>query len=103
MIDESQLSGKGVDLFAHVHRCIAEAMLIAALGKVSTLSRGTTISLVLTTYHNYHLQHNVNDLNLQVTEETAHAIAVMTGMYQNTSPFARTYPTLWKVVTWYAP
>lgn len=35
MIDESQLSGKGVDLFAHVHHCIAEAMLIIALGKAS--------------------------------------------------------------------
>ena len=49
MIDESQLSGKGVDLFAHVHRCIAEAMLIVALGKVSISSTDTTISLVLTT------------------------------------------------------
>ncbi|KAL4075466.1 cytochrome P450 [Scleroderma citrinum] len=77
MIAESQLSGKGVNLFAHVHRCIAEAMLVAALG-----------------------EHYVNDLNLQITEETAHAIAVMTGIYQNTSPFARTFPTLWKAVTW---
>ena len=55
MIDESQLSGKGVDLFAHVHRCIAEAMLIVALGKVSTLVTVTTIPLVLTPYGNYHL------------------------------------------------
>ena len=55
MIDKSQLSGKGVDLFAHVHRCIAEAMLIVALGKVSTLDTVTTIPLVLTPYGNYHL------------------------------------------------
>ena len=55
MIDESQLSGKGVDLFAHVHRCIAEAMLIVALGKVSTSDRVITIPVVLTTYGNYHL------------------------------------------------
>ncbi|KAI5995715.1 cytochrome P450, partial [Pisolithus marmoratus] len=77
MAKNSQLSGKGVDLFADVHRCIAEAMLIIILG-----------------------ESYVSDRTLQVTEETAHAIAIMTGIYQNTSPFARTLPRTWKVITW---
>ncbi|KAI6035883.1 cytochrome P450 [Pisolithus marmoratus] len=77
IIKTSQQSGKGVDLFAHVHRCIAEAMLITVVGE------------------NY-----LTNRTVQVTEEAAHAIATMTGMFQNTSPFARTFPITWKVITW---
>ncbi|KIN93572.1 hypothetical protein M404DRAFT_35974 [Pisolithus tinctorius Marx 270] len=77
IVKDSQLSGNDVDLFAHLHRCIAEAMLITIVG-----------------------EKYVSDRTLQVTEETAHAIATMTGIYQNLSPFARTFPKTWKVITW---
>ncbi|KAI5996563.1 cytochrome P450 [Pisolithus orientalis] len=77
IVKDSQLSGNDVNLFAHLHRCIAEAMLITIVG-----------------------EKYVSDRTLQVTEETAHAIATMTGIYQNLLPFARTFPKTWKVITW---
>ncbi|KIJ58753.1 hypothetical protein HYDPIDRAFT_119272 [Hydnomerulius pinastri MD-312] len=76
-VRQSETSGQPVDLFEHSHRCISEAMLIVALG-----------------------QHHVNEQNIKLTEEVAHAIAIMTGIYQNTSPFARTFPVCWRIITW---
>ncbi|KAI5992844.1 cytochrome P450 [Pisolithus marmoratus] len=77
IVKDSQLSGKGVDLFAHMHHCIAEAMLITILGKKF-----------------------LNDHTLRVTEETARAIAIMAGIYPDISPFARRFPRVWNVITW---
>ncbi|KAI6042164.1 cytochrome P450 [Pisolithus marmoratus] len=77
IVKDSQLSGKGVDLSAHVHRCIAEAMLIIILG-----------------------ENFLDDHTLRMTEETAHAIPNMAGMYPDPSPFARWFPKIWNVITW---
>ncbi|KAI6042165.1 cytochrome P450 [Pisolithus marmoratus] len=77
VVKDSQLSGKGVDLFAHMHHCIAEAMVITILGKKF-----------------------LNDNTLRVTEETARAIAIMAGIYPDISPFARRFPRVWNVITW---
>ncbi|KAH7884901.1 cytochrome P450 [Phlebopus sp. FC_14] len=77
LVKEAESSGRAVDIFEHSHRCIAEAMLIVALG-----------------------DHCASDQNVRLTEELAHAVATMTGIYQNTSPFGRSFPITWKVITW---
>ncbi|KAG6333297.1 hypothetical protein ID866_5793 [Astraeus odoratus] len=77
VVHESQQSQAGVDLFEHSRRCIAEAMIVVGFG-----------------------QDHVNEHNIKIAEEVADAIATVTGIYQNTSPFARTFPKTWKVITW---
>lgn len=46
------------------------------------------------------MQSFANERNIALVEDVAHAIAVMTGIYQNTSKFARTFPKIWKIITW---
>lgn len=47
-------------------------------------------------------QQYVNDLHLSIIEDMAHDIANMTGIYQNLSIFARTFPGLWRLANWCA-
>lgn len=45
-------------------------------------------------------QQYVNDVHLKIIEDMAHDIADMTGIYSNTSFLGRTFPQLWKFMTW---
>lgn len=40
-------------------------------------------------------------MHLKIIEDMAHDIANMTGIYSNTSFFGRTFPGLWRFMTWY--
>ncbi|KZT01479.1 cytochrome P450 [Laetiporus sulphureus 93-53] len=64
-------SGTSVDMFHYAHSSIAEAMIIVALGEVK--------------------------LSLTIAAD----IATVVGIYQNTSPFARTFPSVWRICTWF--
>ncbi|KAL4075458.1 cytochrome P450, partial [Scleroderma citrinum] len=77
LVEDAQRSQTGVDLFGHARRCIAEAMLVVSFGECY-----------------------VNEHNIKVAEEVADAVATLTGIYQNTSYFARTFPRTWKIITW---
>ncbi|KAJ6594255.1 cytochrome P450 [Mycena capillaripes] len=70
-------SDSGMNIFDHAHATICEAMLLVVLG-----------------------QRFMDQKFLKVAEQVAIDIAVVTGMYQNTSWWARTFPLFWRVATW---
>jgi len=66
-----------IDMFDYAHTVVAEAMILLILGK------------------NY-----LDPRNQSLIIEMAAGLAELTGMYQNRSYFARTYPALWRMKTW---
>lgn len=46
------------------------------------------------------IQRLVNGKNLAVVEQVDMDLSELTGIYQNISWWARTFPTLWHLVTW---
>ncbi|OCB89296.1 hypothetical protein A7U60_g3495 [Sanghuangporus baumii] len=61
----------------HTHKSISEAMALIILGPDF-----------------------VNPTNLLAVEKVAHDIAVVTGLYQNTSWWGTNYPDVWRLFTW---
>ncbi|KIM63018.1 hypothetical protein SCLCIDRAFT_118388 [Scleroderma citrinum Foug A] len=80
LVDDSQQSRTGVDLFTHTRRCIAEGMLVVAFGEACLFPEALAPT--------------------NTAKEVADAVATLTGIYQNTSYFARTFPRTWKTITW---
>ncbi|EKM52473.1 uncharacterized protein PHACADRAFT_211727 [Phanerochaete carnosa HHB-10118-sp] len=77
LVNDGRQRGEHVDFFAHAHHSIAESMLTVVMG-----------------------EQYVNDQHLSIIEDMAHDIANMTGIYQNLSYFARTFPWLWRIANW---
>ncbi|KAJ7169083.1 cytochrome P450 [Mycena crocata] len=71
-------SEDGLNIFEHAHATISEAMLLVILGQAF-----------------------VDKKFLAVAEQVALDIATATGMYQNTSWWARTFPGSWRIITWF--
>ncbi|KAJ6594254.1 hypothetical protein B0H19DRAFT_55335 [Mycena capillaripes] len=67
----------GMNIFDHAHATICEAMLLVVLG-----------------------QRFMDQKFLKVAEQGAIDTAIVTGMYQNTSWCARTFPAFWRFATW---
>lgn len=70
--------GQPIDMFEHAHASIAEAMTVLILG-----------------------ERYVNETNIALVTAVAAEIATLTGIYQNTSIFARSMPVLWRIFTWF--
>ncbi|KAH8108863.1 cytochrome P450, partial [Phellopilus nigrolimitatus] len=66
-----------VDIFDLAHKSISEAMTLTILGPKFVTER-----------------------NLAIVEKVAKEIAELTGLYQNRSLWARSFPGVWKLVTW---
>ncbi|KAL5513579.1 hypothetical protein ACEPAH_3978 [Sanghuangporus vaninii] len=66
-----------VDALNYTHRSISEAMALVTLGPQFT-----------------------HEKDLQVIEKVAHDMAVVTGIYQNTSWFGTNCPNIWRLLTW---
>ncbi|KAJ6462315.1 cytochrome P450 [Mycena vulgaris] len=70
-------AASGMNIFEHAHATICEAMLLVIFG-----------------------QRFMDKKFLAVAEQVALDIAIATGMYQNTSWWARTFPGTWRCITW---
>ncbi|KAF1818370.1 cytochrome P450 [Dissoconium aciculare CBS 342.82] len=75
----AQSAGKGpVDIFEHCQSTVADAMVLLILGKgFLTRANGDAVKLA------------------------ANDVAELGGIYQNRSYFARTFPWLWRPITWF--
>ena len=93
---ENRTEEELVDVFNHAHKSLAEAMTIIIFGQVSPFM---PVDCVGRHTQRFKFKQFVNERNLRIVEHMAMAIAELTGIYQNTSYFARTFPSVWRIIT----